>query len=930
MPTEQEYREYLANKTPPLVEGSINNYCSALRRIFEHEGLPPFSLSDISELDAIVPLYERGGPHEVIGDVYSNAGRSALRAWREYVFEQSPQNTSLLQRATYLLTWNPELYQAGGNAGVREGETERWSCNSTKPQPGDRVYLVRLGTDPRGLVARGTVTEGTFKAEDWRDPTKTRSYIHFKAEETRPDCASGLLPMVLLELLSQGEFKWNAQSSGIAIPPELAASLDKEWDAGRRVHSLAQCARWYQAKPEWYESRWRQEYLAKTEAIRAIQSKQHALDDDTLNWLWREDTNGICTVSPDHLSNDEYEKNIDLLRELAALILQNPGPDTYQRVCTRWETARIAGLFRQTYTAVIHRVFAAVAPALYTTLLKVEHCRALLGRFARDFELTTMDSHNWPDLNDAIKLALRRAGVPESSPIDSNILIWMLYAAFSNPRTEMIVSNSPASSSQSVNEPIDMTNNIPLNQILFGPPGTGKTYHTINKALAILDPEFLAQHQGESNIARKALKARFDELAKAGRIDFVTFHQSFSYEDFVEGIRAVTDNTSKQLRYEIVDGIFKSCCMSNAATVEIEQSTEQSEPLDLNNRKIIHFRFGERGSSDAKIEAAINSGQIKFDDIDAEAGDFIILADGNTELRAIGKVTNSDHQNKLTSVSWLKVFVRPLPLTELIPNPSAVHKQYKLKDKRVNFEYLKELIAEPQQESVNFKNKEKKVLIIDEINRGNISRIFGELITLIEPSKRQGADEALEVVLPYSKSSFSVPDNLYLIGTMNTADRSLAGLDIALRRRFTFVEMPPKPELLADTEIDGVNIGKLLDVMNQRIEVLLDRDHCLGHAYFLPLKQKRTLDKLAVIFKSQIIPLLQEYFFEDWERIHWVLNGQQADDKSLCFIQPTANDSQFSKLFGESLLEQLQDRRWQINESAFKNIESYRQILKGA
>ncbi len=174
-----------------------------------------------------------------------------------------------------------------------------------------------------------------------------------------------------------------------------------------------------------------------------------------------------------------------------------------------------------------------------------------------------------------------------------------------------------------------------------------------------------------------------------------------------------------------------------------------------------------------------------------------------------------------------------------------------------------------------------------------------------------------------------MPDNLYLIGTMNTADRSLAGLDIALRRRFTFVEMPPKPELLADTEIDGVNIGQMLEVMNQRIEVLLDRDHCLGHAYFLPLKQEQTLDKLASIFRNQILPLLQEYFFEDWERINWVLNGHRAKNKSLCFIKQPDGDNQLSQLFGESLLEQLQDRRWQINEGAFDKIESYRQILQG-
>ncbi|MGJ0485376.1 MAG: hypothetical protein ACR65R_12750 [Methylomicrobium sp.] len=149
---------------------------------------------------------------------------------------------------------------------------------------------------------------------------------------------------------------------------------------------------------------------------------------------------------------------------------------------------------------------------------------------------------------------------------------------------------------------------------------------------------------------------------------------------------------------------------------------------------------------------------------------------------------------------------------------------------------------------------------------------------MIEASKRIGQEEELQVQLPYSKESFGVPSNVYLIGTMNTADRSLAGLDIALRRRFTFEEMPLKPELLGDINIfyehgeHGVNIEQMLSKMNERIEVLLDRDHCLGHAYFMPLKNDNSIEKLAFIFRQQIMPLLEEYFFEDWERIHWVLN----------------------------------------------------------
>jgi 5-methylcytosine-specific restriction enzyme B len=217
-----------------------------------------------------------------------------------------------------------------------------------------------------------------------------------------------------------------------------------------------------------------------------------------------------------------------------------------------------------------------------------------------------------------------------------------------------------------------------------------------------------------------------------------------------------------------------------------------------------------------------------------------------------------------------------------------------------------------------------KVLIIDEINRGNVSRIFGELITLIEPSKRFGAPEALEITLPYSKKRFSVPNNLFIIGTMNTADRSLTGLDIALRRRFTFREMVPLPELLDEIEVQGVNIGKLLAVMNKRIEILLDRDHCLGHAYFMALQQDNSLDLLGSIFKQQIIPLLQEYFFEDWSRIQLILNDHRKAPQNR-FLQQDKADTVM--LFGDQSPTTERNERWVINEDAFARVEAYLGIL---
>ncbi|MBA3486838.1 MAG: AAA family ATPase, partial [Lysobacter sp.] len=453
---------------------------------------------------------------------------------------------------------------------------------------------------------------------------------------------------------------------------------------------------------------------------------------------------------------------------------------------------------------------------------------------------------------------------------------------------------------------------VPLNQILFGPPGTGKTYHSIDAALAVLDPDWLAANLGPTG--RKALKQRFDELLQARRIRFVTFHQSFSYEDFVEGLRADNDEDGN-LRYRVEPGVFKSLCDDARGAAQVAsavgirdgariwkisiEGTGASvtrdygfkhgqarigwgEVGDLHDEHLAdHPEYQKLGSNDRNTLHAFSS--------EIQPGDVMLCIGSATQAQAIG-VVQGDYRFEATVPAGVRTdFNNVLPVrwlaTGLTLNLRGLNGgiRFTLKTvyelSRFGWPELAEAIeaadiklggatGTPARQPLDH------VLIIDEINRGNVSRIFGELITLIEASKRAGADEQLEVVLPYSKKSFAVPANVYLIGTMNTADRSLMGLDIALRRRFEFVEMPARPGLLAGVVVDGIDIEAMLTVMNQRIEVLLDRDHHLGHAYFMPLKSDRTLARLAQIFRSQILPLLQEYFFEDWERIRWVLNDQ--------------------------------------------------------
>lgn len=292
-----------------------------------------------------------------------------------------------------------------------------------------------------------------------------------------------------------------------------------------------------------------------------------------------------------------------------------------------------------------------------------------------------------------------------------------------------------------------INSDFPLNQILFGPPGTGKTYNTMNMALDIVGSQWDKEPRDK---ARK----EYQKMLDAGQIVFVTFHQSMSYEDFIEGIKPEPTKDGK-ITYEVKDGIFKELC--------------------------------------AKAK----------------------------------------------------------------------------KDESQNY-----------------------VMIIDEINRGNVANIFGELISLIEDDKRLGASEELRAELPYSHTTFSVPKNMYIIGTMNTADRSVEALDSALRRRFTFKEMMPKSELVPKENY----VRNIFEIINQRIEVLKDREHQIGHSYFMGVENE---DDLKDVFYDKIIPLLQEYFYGDYEKIQLVLGEGfvKKESESVKFAGDKSGDFEVSEVY---------------------------------
>lgn len=500
---------------------------------------------------------------------------------------------------------------------------------------------------------------------------------------------------------------------------------------------------------------------------------------------------------------------------------------------------------------------------------------------------------------------------------------------------------------------------MPLNQILYGPPGTGKTYQTINRALSIIDPTFYKDHKEN----REMIKAKFDEYMKLGRIGFVTFHQSYSYEEFVEGIKAST-NEKGEIQYQVEDGIFKELCIS----ASISEHSKSTGSVDLAGKRIWKMSLGNTlGEDDFIFDECIENnfvllgwgGSIDFsgckskediaerfqqDGFDLneqnygiyavntfmnviKSGDIVIISDGNKKYRAIGEFTGSykfvddvsrEGYKQSRDVVWHKVFTPSKPANDLFKKSISQMTLYELKGSSIDKEYLSKLLnTTVSNELVPY------VLIIDEINRGNIAKIFGELITLLEPSKRSGNEEQLSVLLPYSKEPFSVPNNLFVIGTMNTADRSLAQLDIALRRRFTFEELLPDHQLLKSIGlIEGIDVMSMVEAINARIEIIYDKEHTLGHSIFLPLREDPSLGLLATIFEYQVLPLLEEYFFEDWEKISQILGDHLKSQKKYRFINEKFTSQALQKLMGEAWSSD-QQLVFERNAEALEMPESY-------
>ena len=586
--------------------------------------------------------------------------------------------------------------------------------------------------------------------------------------------------------------------------------------------------------------------------------------------------------------------------ELAVLLKKIADQQDYMDLVTYDEVKKWFGKHTsQNRKAAANRLIASLQPNLLCTIVNEGALRTLMQRInALDSDAKLKISWNWFENSNKV-LNYFKEKVSHENVYDIMTYPWQTYEILTQKQTTI--------NSNEMSEEINNTKKSNgLNQILFGPPGTGKTYHTINKAIEICNPSFNLKQD------RKVVKAEFDRLVKAEQIVFTTFHQSMSYEDFIEGIKPKTVNN--RVHYEIEGGIFKQIC-------------HKARIKNGNFDTVIETFKKDISEIDGKPALTINAPSSSFDVIYRGTNVFYVQPHNSSKNNPWYPVNISNMQIAFDTNNYDKLY-----------NPTYI---------RGILHYLSSNYNLVKGESENNKNY---VLIIDEINRGNVSQIFGELITLIEESKRLGNDEALEVTLPYSKETFGVPPNLYIIGTMNTADRSVEALDTALRRRFSFEEMMPQKELLSPSALyckllweykdvpwenkefmekektffevfgypDDFNIKKndtwetmkesddktkldyfkdftfsldlsqVLEIINKRIEILLDRDHTIGHSYFINVI---SLEDLENTFKNNIIPLLQEYFYNDYEKIALVLGEGFVEIK-----KPQGIQVKFAKL----------------------------------
>lgn len=759
--------------------------------------------------------------------------------------------------SAYLLTFNPKHFSNNPEKTLTYavGDKDTWTCYSKQPKLGDTVYLMRVGVDPKGIIAKGTVTKESFLQDHWADATKQISTIEFTVDEFRPTCAQGLLPLMLLNLAIT-DYNWCPQRSGLEIGEAEHSKLQQLWDSGQSKHSLTQYLTWYVANK--LNTRWYKSYKETCQQVADIKQAGTISDDDLQN-LWYDRSNGVASVGQGAMYRKDFDNSSDFLRKITKKIFSSPTDETYQKIKHVWLKD---GSFSRRLPSVIHRVFAAVAPDLYTSIVGDTYFIAVLKAFKTQYQIDIAESDSWVIQNKELSNAVSSLTPSDIDIYQRNIALWSLQDdVVSSENLQQVREDSQEYAGAGVK-----TSRPPINQIFYGPPGTGKTFK-----LQQLFKQYTSEKQGltlEAFLAEEIAPLTWMQVITLCMLDLggkakvaqLVEHKYFKAKTELNG----RDKGLAQTAW----GTLQSFTIADSITVNTK---ERREPAVFDKDSDSTWRL-----VDEKKEL--------IEDLIALQQTLKQGPQSQKQLKRYASVTFHQSYGYEEFIEGLRAQTDESGSLNYSVEPGAFLKLCRLAEQDPSNQYA---------------------IFIDEINRGNISKIFGELITLIEPDKRSGTQNSISINLAYSGKSFSVPSNVDIIGTMNTADRSLALIDTALRRRFDFVEMMPDLDSLGDADVKGIHLAKLLQKLNERIEILYDREHMLGHAFFTPIME--ILDggdedlaflELQKVFQGKVIPLLQEYFFEDWQKIRLVLGDNQRAEASQFVIEEDLSDKTLTQLFG--------------------------------
>lgn len=895
------------------------------------------------------------------------------------IFDIEARQIQQINKKVWLISWNIDKWhwknykQACIDTISGHNVIDNWSCANTNPQKGDDVFLIKLGSLPRGIIGHGHVIKESYKAESF-DSKKAAEGVknaHIDVEFDR------LIDYENEMFISQDELNnkckgqnWSPQQSGIEIKKEVLPTLFELWKNVTRDEERYGFSQMISFLSEYggknykdpdkagEQSEYMRELCQQGQNARAnfkkfitkITSFIPSLDcNDVSKWKTPRKDNKVADSLWVELKNKEFE---DCPQSIALALEKHrdelPGEDYYLSV-------KIETRITESDDTVNEQQ------------LRLLNCKLEKGMFFRveykdGSSKAFFDAETVKILRDEGKIErlLIIKAIEKSIEKDNEGTI--LFETLNTvrefiPYYEYVIGKNKMFNSKSKED--ELMFNHSQNTILYGPPGTGKTYKSVIYAVAICENKSIESVENESY---EDVLARYNQLRDAGRISFTTFHQSYGYEEFIEGIKPKLDDQDT-IGYTIEDGIFKAFC-KRASAVSVYKETGAAvkqkpriwgmilggtgmTPIKQKCFENNEIRLGFREISDDNLCRDYDAtGKISQSAIrmisdfknTMEIGDIVVIEKNNKSIDAIGIITGDykyditlDDYQRSRTVEWLVKDIDQDVVCYLPNGRKQLARCSLFALDYVGLDVILQILSKFKlAQGFNVETEIKPyVFIIDEINRGNISKIFGELITLIEGDKRAGNLKAMEAVLPYSGEPFSVPKNVYILGTMNTADRSIALMDTALRRRFEFIEMMPDSNVLKDIEIaegdEKLNISRMLDIINERIEYLYDREHTIGHAFFDELRDNPTVEKLACVFEKKIIPLLQEYFYEDYEKIQLVLGDNTKEEKFKFILdKPVKVDDVFNGTPDFDLPE----KRYTINHSAFTFIDSYKKIGK--